>query len=87
MAEVKKKMKTAGYIIEGIAVCKMHGHNRQKIGDILMTETRYLFDLQNYWVDGSGATKDVMDLILADRGQVYGRGYYISLNPTDSMEV
>ena len=90
IAEIKKKMKNSDYVIEGNSVYKVNGSGRQKIGDILMVEARFLFEwqdkeYQDYWVDGAGVTKDDMDLILADRGQVYGRGYYVSLHPTDSM--
>lgn len=59
------------------------------VGKIETIHPRYLFEWQDeeshkYWVQNGKISREEMDLYLEDRPQTYGRGYYVSLSPTDS---
>ncbi len=89
LADIETKLAAYDYsIMQNFLYKKMDGKNI-KVGKIEIIEPRFLFEWQDKefhddWIANKGIIKSEMDFILNSDGQTYGRGYYVSLNPTDS---
>lgn len=61
-----------------------------RIGEVIVIRSEYLFEwadqnLHDYWKSKGAFTKKDMDFALSNLSQAYGRGFYVSTNPTDSQ--
>jgi hypothetical protein len=86
----QKKLEKYDYKIENNVLSKMIKGKSVTIGTISTIHPRYFFEwqdkeMQDIWIKGGGIYKKYMDEILADQGQVHGKGFYVSLNPADSI--
>ena len=79
------KLAAHGYRIEQNTLFK--GNSR--VGEIEVISPRYLYEWQDKdshdgWIANGGILKEDMDYIFSQPGQAYGKGFYVSLHPTDS---
>lgn len=87
--QIIKKQKKHNFILEDKTLYQMRGREKTRIGEISIINPKFLFewadkDMHKYWLKDGGITKSYMDFLLSEPPQSYGRGYYVSLSPTDS---
>lgn len=90
MQAITTQLKRYNYEMEGQNLFKNEAGAKQFIGTVEMIQPRFLFEWQeedyhDEWIAHKGLSKGDMDFTLANKGQSYGRGFYVSLSPTDSM--
>ncbi|MEZ0391357.1 MAG: hypothetical protein ACAH59_04020 [Pseudobdellovibrionaceae bacterium] len=61
------------------------------LGYVSKRDFPYLYEwadleFQKLWVQNGGLSKEDMDQYIRDEAQAYGRGYYVSTHPTDSID-
>ncbi len=62
---------------------------KTNVGQLAEISPNYFYEWQDasfhdHWIKEGGVTKEEMDFILSQKAQYFGRGYYVSLSPTDS---
>jgi len=78
------------FIEENKLFINLNSGLKKEIAVIKVIYPKYVFEYQTksyheHWLN-NGVTSADMNLIINSRGQVYGRGYYVSLSPTDSQQ-
>lgn len=87
--EKLKKIKSPFRIKNGVLYADTLKNSTIRIADLSIVNPEYLFEYQDQsyhdeWKKNGGITKAEMNGILAQQGQAFGRGFYVSMSPTDS---
>lgn len=91
LKSIESKLSKFGYELVDDNLYKIYPANHKVlIGKIEVIRPKYLFEWQDQeyhkaWVQSDGINRADMDAIIADEPQRFGRGFYVSLHPTDSM--
>lgn len=89
---IEKIQASSDYSVDpktGILVRMEQNGTRTVVGQLEEISPKYLYEWQDqsfhdHWIKEGGVSKEEMDYILTQKAQFYGRGYYVSLSPTDS---
>ena len=90
-SRVQANLEKFGFVQKGNEIYRTsHKNKLQLIGTVYTIKPKYLFewankDMHDYWSENGGYLKDDMDYTLTLPGQMSGKGYYVSVNPSDSQ--